>query len=1228
MVAPKLHLKPKKALLLLFAAMLPCFVLAQLAPGWQWQNPEPQGNGLNDVEVLSQDTVIMIGALGSILRTTDKGKNWSIRNSGTDNDLNGIDFVDTDTGFAVGNSGTILQTTDGGLSWQKLSASTSENLNEVFFTNSDTGWAVGGSFNQSIIQYTTNGGNSWSTQFKGNVVSTKHELQDIHFISKDTGWAFGNSSIVLKTTDGGVNWTEQGPSFIEDIFEGYFLGPDTGWFVGESGLIVSTTDGGNNWDRSYGVTSWDLNDLYFKNSDTGWAIGESETILQTSDGGNSWQSKSSGNNQRLTAFDFRGWDTSWLIGEFGHIQYTKNNGSSWQELSKGVTPTMTGIYFTSMDTGYATGRQGTILKTTDQGQHWVEKSTGSSRSLFDLYFLNSDTGWAVGGSLSNSEVLYTSDGGDSWTNQTNKPFSGLYAVFFYNSDTGWAVGNNTVILRTTNGGTKWNSVLNSFSGKLNDVYFKDTDTGWAVGENGLIIHSTDGGKNWKDQSPNTSDDLEGIHFPAPDTGWAVGDRGKIYHTNDGGKTWQNQGGYISQSLSSIHFANTKEGWTVGEKFVFRTYDGGKTWRSTFTGIDHYLKSLHFIHHDTIWVVGNGGTIVKYENCDTYDTLNPVACCSYQSPNNHTWDTSGTYRSIITNQEGCDSLITINLTIIDPSFDTIQRVSCDSFQAPSNDQYWTSSGSFWDTLTNQRGCDSVIKVNLTINKSTRDTIRPDVCDHYTVPSKDETYSSSGWYKDTIPNNMGCDSFIAIDLNIRKSTDTSFSRNACDSFMLPSQGSFIKQSGQYWDTIPNAVGCDSILNIAVKVRPTTYDTLEVTICDSFTTPGQKRTLTSSGIYLDTLLNSVGCDSLITIDLTLNQTTYDTIRPSACQVYTVPSQDETYSSSGIYFDTLLNADGCDSILTIDLTIHQPSLNQIQLDACDSFRFPSGKKNVGSSGTYQDTLTNKWGCDSIIRMNVTILQNTFDTISREVCDEYTVPSKDETYAKSGSYMDTIQNHKGCDSIITIDLTIQHSTSHTIAPSACGFYEVPSGSRKLRSSGTYQDTIVNQAGCDSILTINLNLTKIDTGVTKSGRNLMAKDANGTYQWLICQESSLFKAMQGAQDRSFKVDSSGQYAVAITKNECSDTSNCHRLNSLSRQINLHHEWEVYPNPTDGNYHVQLDKAYETLSMTLQTVTGRILYRKKGFTKQSLKGEIKGPKGIYFLQIQTPTQKAYFKLIKR
>ena len=144
----------------------------------------------------------------------------------------------------------------------------------------------------------------------------------------------------------------------------------------------------------------------------------------------------------------------------------------------------------------------------------------------------------------------------------------------------------------------------------------------------------------------------------------------------------------------------------------------------------------------------------------------------------------------------------------------------------------------------------------------------------------------------------------------------------------------------------------------------------------------------------------------------------------------------------------------------------------------------------------------------------------------------------------------------------------------------------------------------------------------------MAKDANGTYQWLICQESSLFKAMQGAQDRSFKVDSSGQYAVAITKNECSDTSNCHRLNSLSRQINLHHEWEVYPNPTDGNYHVQLDKAYETLSMTLQTVTGRILYRKKGFTKQSLKGEIKGPKGIYFLQIQTPTQKAYFKLIKR
>lgn len=100
----------------------------------------------------------------------------------------------------------------------------------------------------------------------------------------------------------------------------------------------------------------------------------------------------------------------------------------------------------------------------------------------------------------------------------------------------------------------------------------------------------------------------------------------------------------------------------------------------------------------------------------------------------------------------------------------------------------------------------------------------------------------------------------------------------------------------------------------------------------------------------------------------------------------------------------------------------------------------------------------------------NTFNTINVSACGEYTVPSGDETHMTSGVYMDTIPNAALCDSILTINLTIYNATTSTISPVACGNYTVPSGDEQYNVSGTYMDTIPNAHGCDSIITINLSI--------------------------------------------------------------------------------------------------------------------------------------------------------------
>jgi hypothetical protein len=115
--------------------------------------------------------------------------------------------------------------------------------------------------------------------------------------------------------------------------------------------------------------------------------------------------------------------------------------------------------------------------------------------------------------------------------------------------------------------------------------------------------------------------------------------------------------------------------------------------------------------------------------------------------------------------------------------------------------------------------------------------------------------------------------------------------------------------------------------------------------------------------------------------------------------------------------------------------------------------------------------GCDST--------SHTRDTIEASDCDSmYTVPSGDETYYTSGTYMDTISNTRGCDSILTINLTVDSSSETSFNTFGVtkydGIYIVPSGDETYTTNDTLittvNDTVPNHVGCDSVLTINLSL--------------------------------------------------------------------------------------------------------------------------------------------------------------
>ena len=227
-------------------------------------------------------------------------------------------------------------------------------------------------------------------------------------------------------------------------------------------------------------------------------------------------------------------------------------------------------------------------------------------------------------------------------------------------------------------------------------------------------------------------------------------------------------------------------------------------------------------------------------------------------------------------------------------------------------------------------------------------------------------------------------------------------------------------QQYDNYYFAGGNDGFLFDDLNVYQTcsTSSSLTASVCGSYMAPSGT-IYTTSGLYSDTIMNTTGCDSIISIDLTVAQPTTNLLTISTCSSYTSPAGN-TYTTSGTFNDTIPNASGCDSVITIDLTINQPSASYISESTCYSYNSPAGNTYT-STGVYYDTITTVAGCDSIVTIDLTINQATASSITETALDTYTSPSGN-VYTTSGIYYDTIPNAAGCDSIITIDLTMQYT--------------------------------------------------------------------------------------------------------------------------------------------------------------------------------------------------------------
>ena len=478
----------------------------------------------------------------------------------------------------------------------------------------------------------------------------------------------------------------------------------------------------------------------------------------------------------------------------------------------------------------------------------------------------------------------------------------------------------------------------------------------------------------------------------------------------------------------------------------------------------------FVWHGTEYTESTSSptyTATNASGCDSVITLhltinhcstNTLTVCDSYFWHGSTLTASGTYIT------GTDTLV---LTVNHSNTTTDIQNHCDTYTWIDGNTYTTSNSTAIHTLTNSAGCDSTVSLNLTIRNSANSTDIQNHCDSYTWIDGNTYTASNSTATHILPNAVGCDSTVSLNLIIRNSTNGIDIQNHCDSYTWIDGNTYTASNITATHTINNAAGCDSVVTLALTINHSNTGDTATTACDSFIWYGTEYTISATPTHLFT--NVAGCDSTVTINLTINYSTTSDTLAALCDSFIWYGTEYTASASPTH--TFTNAAGCDSTVTLNLTINYSNTGDTSVTVCDNFTWYGTEYTASASPTH--TFTNVAGCDSVVTLNLTINNSSTGDTTATACDSLTWWNTNYTNSTDiPTHLFT--NAAGCDSVVTLNLTVNYSNTGMETVTACNSY-VWHGDTYTYSTNEPTHTSMNVVGCDSVTTLNLTIVPCST---------------------------------------------------------------------------------------------------------------------------------------------------------
>ncbi|MCB0578533.1 MAG: hypothetical protein KDD10_04395, partial [Phaeodactylibacter sp.] len=517
--------------------------------------------------------------------------------------------------------------------------------------------------------------------------------------------------------------------------------------------------------------------------------------------------------------------------------------------------------------------------------------------------------------------------------------------------------------------------------------------------------------------------------------------------------------YLNLTVLNPIVTNIQAAICEGESYTLgaSTYSASGTYSEVFTATNGCDSTVNL-------------TLTVHPDVETTIDTDICFAASY-TVGDSVFSQTGSYEVLLQSAQGCDSTVFLNLTVKDAIITELDRAICDGDSTSIGGLFFGLEGTHEVVLTAADGCDSTVVLNLEILDHSETTLDEVICfgDAYQVGSS--SYDQAGTYTDVLTAANGCDSTVFLNLEVVGPIINDITRRICTGQSYTVGNSTYTDSGTYTDTLANVIGCDSVVNLTLIIRDVIRDTLVTSICEGESYLVDGTPYSTTGFYDTDFVTASGCDSVFYLDLTVVPTRITNLNESICDGESVAVGSNVYAATGTYQDLLTSVEtGCDSIVNLDLEVRNVPRTALTENICDGEVYSVGPSDYTVSGNFTDTLTAANGCDSIVTLSLTVLNVPETSLVEDICDGETYSVGSSDYTVSGNFIDTLLAANGCDSIVYLDLTVKDVPETFLVEEICQYQTYPVGTANYTTTGSYMDVLTAANGCDSIVHLDLTV--------------------------------------------------------------------------------------------------------------------------------------------------------------